>query len=102
MLLFDAAHLVSVGAAGGMPRVPEFARAAHGTIGAAADPDLRLRSRVRLRGGVVERPVATLEVLFAVPERAHQPNRLVGAAATAFELDAHEVELVPVPAHAGA
>jgi len=47
----------------------------------------------------LERPVLPLEVALAAPERAHQPDRLVGTPAAALELDAHEVELVLVPAH---
>ena len=39
------------------------------------------------------------EVALAVPERAHQPDLLVGSPTAALELDAHEVELVLVPAH---
>ena len=50
----------------------------------------------------MERPELALEVALAAPERPHQPDRLVGAAAAALERDAHEVELVAVPADADA
>src|SRR5437870_2603094 len=82
-----------------MPRVAELAGAADRAIRAAAHPDLRLPRRLRLEGRVVERPPLPLEVALAVPERAHQANRLVGAPAAALELDADKVELVLVPAH---
>src|SRR4051812_38202568 len=85
-----------------MPDVAELPRPAQGPPGAAADPDLRLLRRQRLGRRIVERPVLALEVVLTVPERAHQPDRLVRAAATARELDAHEVVLVLVPAHADA
>src|SRR2546429_7386518 len=99
MLLLDAADVCGVGAAGGMPRVAQLKRPPDGALGAAADPDLRLPRRVRLGHRVVERPVLPVEVALAVPERPHQADRLVGAPAAAPELDAHELELVSVPAH---
>src|SRR5712691_7009294 len=83
-----------------MPDVAELACPAHGLLGAAADPDLRPRRWVRLGSGVVERPQPAVEVALAVPERTHQPDRLVATATAALERNAHEVELVLVTAHA--
>src|SRR5213593_210174 len=85
-----------------MPRITELACATQRTLGAPADPDLRDRRRVRLRGRIVERPELALEVAFALPQCAHQPDRLVRAPAAALERHAHEVELLLVPAHAAA
>jgi PPOX class probable F420-dependent enzyme len=99
VLLLDAPNVVGVRAARRMPGIAQFERAPYGSLRTAANPDLGLRRGVRLRGRVVEGPVLPLEVVFAVPESAHQPERLVGAAAAALELDAHELELVLVPAH---
>src|SRR5712691_663731 len=82
-----------------MPRVAEFACSPYGSLGAAADPDLGPWGRVRFRGRVVERPPASVEVALAVPEGAHQPDRLVGASAATLELDTHELEFVFMPAH---
>src|SRR5712691_1875069 len=91
--------MVGIGAARRMPSVPELLRAPYGARGTAPDPDFGLWRWMRLGGRVVERPVLPVEVAFAAPERAHQPDRLVGAAVTAVELDSHEVELVLVPTH---
>src|SRR5438105_3145120 len=99
MLLLDACHVAGVGATRWMPGVTELARTPDRTRRGAAHPDLRALRRTRLGCRVVEGPVFAVEVPLAVPERAHQPDRLVGAAATALELDTHEVELVLVPAH---
>src|SRR6266704_158796 len=82
-----------------MPRVAKLVCALYGSFGAAADPDLGPWRRVRFGGRVVERPPASVEVALAVPERAHQPDRLVGASAATPELDAHELEFVFVPTH---
>src|SRR5712691_8084936 len=57
---------------------------------------------MRLGRRVVERPELAVEILLAAPQRSHQADRLVGTPTAAFELDAHEVELVLVPAHADA
>jgi PPOX class probable F420-dependent enzyme len=46
--------------------------------------------------------VLAVEVPLAAPEGAHDPDRLVPAPAAALERDAHEAELVLVPAHAEA
>src|SRR5262245_41990887 len=100
MLLLDAANVIGVGSARGMPHVPELERAPDRAIGAAADPDLRQRRRVRLRHRLVERPELALVVALAVPAGAHQADRLGGAAAAALARDAHEVVLVLVPPHA--
>src|ERR671936_3008680 len=102
MLLLDAAHVLGIGSAGGMPYVAELAGAADRALGAAADPDLGLPFRVGVGGRVVERPVVAFEVALAVPQRPHQPDRLVAPPAAALERDAHEVELVAMPAHADA
>src|SRR5439155_26855527 len=83
----------------GMPPAPQLARPANRTLRAAAAADLRLRCGVRLRGRLVERRELALEVALAAPERAHQPDRLVGRPAAALELYAHELERVPVAAH---
>src|SRR5207302_8121772 len=99
MLLLDAADVVRLGAAGGMPDVTELLSPADCMLRAAPDPDLRQRRRVRLGRRIVERPVLAVEVLVAAPEGAHQPDRLVGAAASALERHAHEVVFVLVPAH---
>src|SRR5712691_5700164 len=99
MLLLDAADVVGIGAAGGMPGVAQFERPPDRALRAAADPDLRLRRLVRLGGRVVERPVLPFESALAVPERAQQPDRLVGSPAAALERNANEAELVLVPAH---
>src|SRR5438105_15116877 len=85
-----------------MPRVAELPRAPDRRWGAAADPDLGRRGGQRLGGRVVEGPVLAVEVPPALPERPHEPDRLVAAPAAALELDAHEIELVGVPAHADA
>src|SRR6266536_2569938 len=82
-----------------MPGVAELARAPNRAVGAAADPDLGLWRGVRFGGRVIERPILPLEIVFAVPERADEPDRLIRTPAAAFELDAHELELVFVPAH---
>src|SRR2546422_8505847 len=82
-----------------MPDVAELARPPDRALGAAADPDLRLRRRVWLRRRVLERPPASLEFALPVPEGPHHADRLVAAPAAPFELDADEVELVFVPAH---
>src|SRR5207253_1636053 len=79
--------------------VAELERPPDCALRAATDPDLRLLRGMRLGGRVVERPEVPVEVALALPERAHQPDPLVGTPAAALELDAHEVELVPVPAH---
>src|SRR5882724_9919311 len=99
MLLLHSPDVPRIRPARRMPRIAQFERTPDRAVRAASDPDLRLRRRVRLRGRVVERPVLPLEVALAVPERTHQPDRLVGSPAAAFELDAHEVELVSMPAH---
>src|SRR6266540_3209367 len=102
MLLLDAADVIRIRRARGMPHVAELERAPDRRRRAAADPDLRLRRRMRLRGRVVERPELAFEIALAAPERTHQPDRLVPAAAAALERHAHEVVLVLVPAHADA
>src|SRR5438552_12236623 len=83
-----------------MPRIAQLPRAPDSAIGAAADPDLGLWRGARLGRRVPVRPVTALERRLAAPERAHQPDRLVAAAAAPLERDAHELELVAVPAHA--
>jgi PPOX class probable F420-dependent enzyme len=85
-----------------MPGVAELARAPNRAVGAAADPDLRPWGGLRLGGRLTERPPPPLEVPLAAPDGAHYPDRLIAAGSATFELDAHEVELVPVPAHADA
>src|SRR5881392_3226542 len=102
MLAPDPANLVRVGATGRMPHVAQLAGAPDRPCGAAPDPDLRLPRRPRLEGRVAERPVVAVEAPFAAPEGAHDPDLLVCAAAAPGELDAHEVVLVLVPAHADA
>src|SRR6266540_6199365 len=99
MLLLDAADMAGVRPTRRMPHVPQLERPPDRTLRAATDPDLRLRGRVRLRGHALERPVLPFEVALAVPERAHQPDRLVGTPAAALKRNAHVVELVLVPAH---
>src|SRR6266545_371324 len=99
MVLLDAADMVGIGASRGMPGVSQFERPPDRALRAAAHPDLRHRRRVRLGRRLMERPVLPVEVALAIPERAHQPNRLVGTPAAALEVDAHEVELILVPAH---
>src|SRR5436190_21491172 len=102
MPLLHLPHVRGVGAARRMPRVAELSCTPDGTGGAAAGPDLRLRRGVRLGSRVAVGPVAALEARLAAPERAHQPDRLIAAAAAPLERHAHELELVPVPAHADA
>src|SRR3989442_10452041 len=92
--------MVDVGATRRMPRVAQLERPPDRALRAAAGPDLRLRRWVRLRGRFMERPVLAFEVPLALPERTHQPDRLVGSPAAVLELNTHEVELVLVPAHA--
>jgi PPOX class probable F420-dependent enzyme len=82
-----------------VPDVAELERPPDRPRRAAADPDLRLRRGMRLGGRVLVRPVAALEQALAAPERAHEPDRLVGAPAASLEVDAHEVVLIPVPVH---
>ena len=102
VLLLDAPHVRDVGAARRMPDVAEPARPPDRLRRAAADPDLGWRRRQRLRGRVAKRPVTAVERVLTTPERAHQLDRLVSAAAATLELHAHELELVAVPAHADA
>ena len=98
MLLLHAPHIVGVRAARRMPRVTEFQRAPDRTLRASAHPDLRLRRRHGFERRVAERPELALEVALAAPQRAQHTNGLVRAPAAAAELDAHEAELVLVPA----
>src|SRR5437773_11488743 len=100
MLLLHSAHVLRIGTAGGVPNVAQLARAANRPRRAPADPDLRLRRRMRLGGRVGEGPELALEVMSAAPERAHQPDALVGAPAAFLEGHAHEPVLVLVPADA--
>src|SRR5262245_56914738 len=83
-----------------MARVSQLPRPTESPLGTAADPDLGLWRGVRLGRCVPVRPVAPLERRLARPERAHQPDGLVGAAAAPLERETHELELVAVPAHA--
>src|SRR6266581_4822275 len=99
MPLLHAPHVLRIRPARRMPDIPQLERAPDRALRAAADPDLRLRRRVRLRGRVVERPVLPVEVTLAVPKGAHKSDRLVCTPAAALELNTHEVELVLVPAH---
>src|SRR5207248_11456165 len=97
--LFDASDVIGVRSPRRMPHVSELARATQRTLGAAADPDLGLLRRYRLRRRVLERPALAVEARLPVPQRTHQADRLVRATAAALELDAHEVVFVLVPAH---
>src|SRR5262249_48990119 len=99
MALLRRPDVVGRGRAGGMPRVAELPRTANRALRAAADPDLGERRWVRLGRRAPVRPVLPLERRRAAPERAQEPDGLVAAAAAALEWDAHELELVAVPAH---
>src|SRR5262249_10873276 len=94
--------MLRVGAARRMPDVAQLARSPNRPRRAPPDPELGLRRGVRLGRRIVKRPELALEGLFTTPERAHQPDGLVGAAAPSFKGNAHEPELVSVPAHADA
>ena len=96
-------HVLDVGAARGMPHVTELARTPHRALGAAADPDLGQR-----RGGAAppSRHGTTSSAPWkeCSPRQSARMTRIASsrAAPAALERDAHELELVPVPAHADA
>src|SRR5918996_3284070 len=85
-----------------MPNVAELAGACDATAREPADPNLWNRLGTGREVSVLEGPILAPEVALARPDRAEEPQCLVHAAPTVFEILAEKTELGLVPADSDA